>query len=169
MSADPKNKTSTNDAPVDPTGLFTNFWAQWMEQSARGTQMMLEAMQEVGDPAAWQKRWLSAMEDSIEDFMRTPAYMEVMRRTLKLMTDTKVAQDQVVHGMARHVGMPLAGDITGLFERLHSTEQTILARLGQIEGRLGAIEEALTPSGKNNGPAHRRRAGPGPRGKSTTK
>jgi hypothetical protein len=109
------------------------------------------------------------MEDSIEGLMRTPAYMETMRRTLKMMTDMKVAQDQVVHGMARHVGMPLAGDITGLFERLHSTEQTILARLGQIEERLGAIERALAPVGDSNGATQRRRAGPGPRGKSTTK
>ncbi len=37
--------------------------------------------------------------------------------------------------------MPLADDVFGLFERLHSTEQTILNRLLAIEDRLQAIEE----------------------------
>jgi len=166
MSADPKSKETT-DAPVEPTVAMTNFWAQWMEQSARGTQALLEAMQEAGDPAAWQKRWLSAMEDSFEDFMRTPAYMEMMRRTLKTMTDMKVAQDQLVHGAARHLGMPLANDITGLFERLHGHEHTILAQLKRIEERLEAIEEALGAGG--NGTIAKRRTRTNSRGKSHPK
>lgn len=156
MSADPKTKTTTS-APVDQTVAITNFWTQWMEQSARGTQALLEAMQEANDPSVWQKRWLSAMEDSFEDFMRTPSYMEMMRRALKTMTDMKVAQDQMVQGTARHLGMPLADDITGLFERLHSHEHTILAQLKEIEERLKAIEEALEANGA------------GPRGKSAAK
>ena len=45
------------------------------------------------------------------------------------MTDLKGLQDQVVEDTARQFGMPLAKDITGLYERLHSIEQTILDRL----------------------------------------
>ena len=56
------------------------------------------------------------------------------------MTDLKGMQDQVIQDTARQFGMPLATDITGLFERLHSTEQTILDRLTAIEERLKAIE-----------------------------
>ena len=58
--------------------------------------------------------------------MRSPAFLEAMQRNLKAMTDLKSMQDQVVQDMARHVGVPLASDIHGLFERLHSVEQTIL-------------------------------------------
>ena len=42
--------------------------------------------------------------------------------------------------LARQLGVPLTGDITGLFERLHSTEQTILKQLQAIEERLKVIE-----------------------------
>ena len=68
-----------------------------------------------------------------------------MRQQLKAVTDTKSMQDHVVKGAARHLGLPLADDVFGLFERLHSTEQTILDRLQAIEERLRAIEERGCP------------------------
>jgi len=52
----------------------------------------------------------------------------------------KGMQDQVIQDTARQFGLPLAADITGLFERLHSTEQNILNRLQVIEERLKGIE-----------------------------
>jgi hypothetical protein len=139
MSADPKSNAASSVA-ADPTAAVTAFWVQWMEQSTRGTQALLEAMQSVGDPNALQKQWLDAMSESLDGFMRTPAFMEMMRRNLKVVTDLKVAQDQVVHGAARQLSIPLTQDISGLFERLYSTEQTILHRLAAIEDRLEAIE-----------------------------
>jgi len=52
----------------------------------------------------------------------------------------KRMQDNIVKDAARHLGMPLAEDITGLFDRLNSTEQKILKRLDAIEERLRSIE-----------------------------
>jgi hypothetical protein len=60
-----------------------------------------------------------------------------------MMTDMKVMQDRYVQDAARQVGMPLADDITGLFERLNSAEQGILGRLKAIESKLKAIESKL--------------------------
>lgn len=139
MSADSKSKPAPS-AAVDPSAALVSFWAQWMEQSSRGTQAILEAVQSTTDPNQLQKRWMDAMSDSFEDLYRTPAFMEMMRRNLKAMTDMKTMQDQVVHGAARELGLPLANDIAGLFERLNSTEQTILKRLESIENRLESIE-----------------------------
>ena len=62
---------------------------------------------------------------------------------MKAMTDLKVMQDQYVQGSARHLGMPLADDITGLFERLNSAEQSILNRLKSIESKLRSTESKL--------------------------
>ena len=64
----------------------------------------------------------------------------MMKQQLKAVTDLKGMQDQVIQDTARQFGLPLAADITGLFERLHSTEQNILNRLQAIEDRLKAIE-----------------------------
>lgn len=134
----------TNNDPnpgtaADPAAALTAFWVQWLEQSSRGTQALLEALQSASDPNQLQQAWLDATAQSFESFLRSPAYLELMRRNLKLMTDLKTMQDQAVHGTARHLGLPLADDISGLFERLNSTEQTILNRLQAIEDRLDAL------------------------------
>jgi hypothetical protein len=123
-----------------------------MEQSARGTQAVLEAMQAAGDPQQIQRHWLDAVARSIDDFMRTPVFMEAMRQHLKLATDLKRAQDQAVQDTARHLGQPLASDITTLFEKLNGTERTIVTRLQAIEDRLRALE---TKVGESRAPGHR--------------
>jgi hypothetical protein len=128
------------NSTADPASMMASFWTQWLEQSSRGTQALLEVMQSAGDPQQLQRRWLDAVAASIEGFMRTPAFMELMRTNLKAVTDLKGLQDSVVQDAARQVGMPTAADIMGLHERLHSTEQEILKHLVRIEERLKALE-----------------------------
>jgi len=72
--------------------------------------------------------------------MRTPAFLEALKINLKTMTDLKKMQDQVIEDTARHIGVPLATDIHGLFERLNVIEQSILARLSAIEEKLERLE-----------------------------
>lgn len=127
-------------AAADPSAMMASFWAQWLEQSSRGTQALLEVMQSAGDPQQLQRHWLDAVSRSLDDFMRSPAFMELLKNNLKAVTDLKSWQDSVVQDTARQVGIPTAADITGLYERLHSTETVILNRLKAIEERLKAIE-----------------------------
>jgi hypothetical protein len=136
---DTKTKPDSGVA-ADPAATMASFWTQWLEQSSRGTQALLEVMQTAGDPQQIQRRWLDAVSQSLEGFMHTPTFLELLKNNLKAVTDAKQMQDQVTEDVARHLGMPLAKDITGLYERIHSTEQTILARLTAIEERLKAIE-----------------------------
>jgi len=135
-----KTKPDSSVATTDPSTMIASFWTQWLEQSSRGTQALLEVMQGAGDPQQLQRRWLDAMSRSLDDFMRTPTFLQLVGNNLKAVTDMKGMQDQVIQDTARHFGMPLAADITGLFERLHSTEQNIINRLQAIEERLKAIE-----------------------------
>lgn len=137
IEAKPKPNSS---AASDPSTMVASFWAQWLEQSSRGTRALLEAIHVAGDPQQIQRRWLDAVSRSFDEFMRTPAFLELLKNNLKAMTDLKGLQDQVVQDTARYFGLPLAADITGLFERLHSTEQKILNRLMAIEERLKVIE-----------------------------
>jgi len=138
-STESKTKPNPSAAP-DPSTMVASFWTQWLEQSSRGTQALLEAMQAAGDPQQLQRHWLDAVSRSLDDFMRTPTFLELLKNNLKAVTDLKGMQDQVVQDTARHFGLPLAADITGLFERLNSTEQNIVNRLKAIEDRLKAIE-----------------------------
>ncbi len=48
MSTNSQNQATTQEA-ADPAAVLFSFWTQWMEQSARGTQAMLEALQSAGD------------------------------------------------------------------------------------------------------------------------
>jgi hypothetical protein len=137
------NSQATPDPAADPAATLFSFWTQWMEQSARGTQAMLEAMQSAGDMQHLQRTWLDPIAQSIEEFMRTPVFLETLKRNLKVATDLKRLQDQVIGDTARQFGRPLASDITGLFERLQSTEQAIITRLQAIEDRLKSVEDKL--------------------------
>lgn len=147
MSADSKAKTAET-APPDPASAMMSFWVKWMEEASHGSQAALEAMMAAGDPNQLQQRWAAAMSDAAESFLRTPAFMEVMRQNMKAITDMKRMQDNIVKDAARHLGMPLAEDITGLFERLDSTEQKILKRLEAIEEKLQSIEVSSNGSSK---------------------
>jgi hypothetical protein len=140
MSSTETQTKSSSSMVADPATMIASFWAQWLEQSSRGTQALLEVMQTVGDPQQMQRRWLDSVSHSLDDFMRSPTFLELMKNSLKAITDLKGVQDQVVGDAVRQFGLPLATDITGLFERLHSTEQTILDRLKAIEDRLKAME-----------------------------
>ena len=135
--------TNTNATTTDSANALAELWAQLFERSDQQARAMLGMMQSVGDPADMQRRWLDAMAQSLDNFMRTPAFLEAMQRNMKAMTDLKVMQDKYVQGSARHLGMPLADDITGLFERLNSAEQSILNRLKSIESKLKALESKL--------------------------
>lgn len=138
---------------ADPVAAMAAFWSQWLEQSSRGTQALWESMQSACDPQQAQGAWLDAVARSLEDFMRSPAFLETMKRNLKALTDMRAMQDQIVQGVAGPAGVPSVGDISGLFERLKGTEQAILDRLRAIEARLEAIE-ARRESGRRSGPSH---------------
>ena len=135
---------NNNVKPVaGPTDVLATFWAQCFELSDRQARTVWEVMQTACDPRQMQRRWLDAVAQSVESFMRTPAFLEAVKQNLKVMTDLKVFQDQLVKGTARQVGLPLADDISGLFERLNSIEREILTRLGAVDSRLKAVEATL--------------------------
>jgi hypothetical protein len=122
---------------------MATFWTTCLEQADAQSKAMLEYFQALGNPQQFQRQWLQMLSQSLDNFMRSPAFLEAMQRNFKAMTDLKALQDQMIEDAARQIGAPLASDIYGLFERLHSVEQTILSRLKAIEGRLAAIESRL--------------------------
>lgn len=137
--ADPPNGQSPA-GPDDLASSLFSFWTQWMEQSARGPQAVLEMVQKGGDPQQFQRQWLDAVARSLDEFMRSTAFLEAMKQNLKVVTDMKALQGKALGDTARHLGLPVAEDITDLAERLRSAEQTIVRSLKAIEDRLQAIE-----------------------------
>jgi hypothetical protein len=139
MSGNSETPTATSN----PANALAELWTRMFEQSNQQARAMLDLMKAAGDPGELQRRWLDAIAQSLDGFMRTPAFLESMQHNLKVMTDLKGMQDRLMKDTAQQLGVPLAADITGLFERLNGAEQAILARLKGIEGRLKAIEARL--------------------------
>ena len=106
----------------------------------------MEGMQGGQVPGSGARPVAGSLSERLESFMRTPAFLEALKQSLKRMIDLKLAQDQMTQSAARQAGLPLAADITGLFERVHSAEQAILSRLAQLEDRLTAMEAKLDSS-----------------------
>jgi hypothetical protein len=150
-----KEQQATSSA-VDPARDFLEFWRNYFEQTAIQTRILLEGMPGGKSLDQMHSQWLGTLSEAIDGFMRTPAFLEVLKQTLRRMVDLKLAQDQLTQSFAQQVGLPVAADVTGVFERVNSAEQTILARLAQLDERLKAIEAKL-----ESGPEPRK----SPRGK----
>jgi hypothetical protein len=134
---------SDNATTSDASFPFAGLWAGYLEQADAQGKAMLECFQSFGDPQQMQRRWLDSLTKSLDAYMRSPAFLESMQRNIRAMTDLKAFQDQLVQDIAHQVGIPMAKDIFGLFERLYSVERTVLARLKAIDERLGSIENKL--------------------------
>ncbi len=139
-----KDTEGTNPA-ADPAQDFLEFWRNYFEQTAIQTRILLESVQGGKPLGQVHDQWLASLSQSLESFMRTPAFLEVLKQTLKRMVDLKRLQDEMMQSAVQQTGLPLATDVTGVFERVHSAEQAILTRLASLEDRLKAIETRLNP------------------------
>jgi len=148
MSSDKSNEGAYSAA--DPARDFLEFWKNYFEQTAIQTKILLEGMQGGKSLDQLHNQGLASLSESIDGFMRTPAFLEVLKQSLKRMIDLKQMQDQVAETVAQQTGLPLKADVTGVFERVHSAEQTILKQLAMLDDRLKAIEKML-----NSGPAEK--------------
>jgi hypothetical protein len=144
MSGKDSKTAEQADYPANP---FLEMWSKYLEQSGVQTQAAIEGLQSFADPQRIQQSWLDALASSLESFMRTPAFLEALKINFKTMTDMKKMQDQVIEDTARQIGVPLATDIHGLFERLNVLEQSILARLSAIEEKLESLEPKTSKRG----------------------
>jgi len=148
MSSDKSNDSVSSAA--DPARDFLEFWRNYFEQTAIQTRILLEGMQGGKSLDQLHTQGLESLSQSLDGFMRTPAFLEVLKQSLKRMIDLKQTQNQMSQSIVQQTGLPLAADVTGVFERVHSAEQTILARLAMLDDRLKAIEKTL-----NSGPAEK--------------
>jgi len=154
MSSDKTNQGGISAA--DPARDFFEFWKTYFEQTAIQTRTLLEDMQEGKSLDRLPARGLESVSQSLDGFMRTPVFLEVLKQSLTRMIDLKRMQDQASQSIAQQSGLPLAVDVTGVFERVHSAEQTILARLAMLDDRLKAIEKTLNSSPSEKNPKRKR-------------
>jgi hypothetical protein len=122
---------------------FVDFWSGYVKQANDTTRDLLAGINGNADVKTWQRRWYDAVSKSMDAYMRSPAFLQAMKQNLDAVIKVKQQTDDLACEIARNANIPTAGDISGLFERLHSVEEVILNRLGTIEERLGKIEQQI--------------------------
>jgi hypothetical protein len=133
-----------SSAKVDPiVRPFVDFWSSYIHQANDTTRELLEGINGNSDVKAWQRRWFDAVSKSMDAYMRSPMFLQAMKQNADFVVKAKRQADDLATEFARNANIPTAGDISGLFERLHSVEETVLRRLGRIDERLTAIEQNI--------------------------
>jgi hypothetical protein len=122
---------------------FADFWAAYMKQADNKTREILEEFDTGASVKTWQRQWNDAVSKSMDAYMRSPMFLQTVKQNTDALIKTKQQAADLASEFARNANIPTAGDISGLFERLHSVEEVILGRLGRIEERLQTIEERL--------------------------
>ena len=134
------SKPGVADPIIQP---FIDFWSSYAKQADQATREFFDGVENHAEIRSWQRKWSDAVSKSMDAYMRTPAFLQAMKHNTDLAVKVKRQADDLAAEFARNANIPTTGDISGLFERLHSIEEVILGRLGQIEERLGAIEQQI--------------------------
>lgn len=145
---EPTSETAGTPPTTDPARDFLEFWQNYFEQTAIQTRILLESMPGAKTLDPMHNPWFGPLSQSLDSFMRTPAFLEVLKQTLKRMIDVKVLQDQMAQSVAHQTGIAQAADVSGVCQQVQKAEQTILARLAALDDRLQTIEERLPPAGQ---------------------
>jgi hypothetical protein len=122
---------------------FIDFWSKALAESAGPARAWWEGTRPALDPAGLRRRWLDALAQSLDASMRTPAFLESMRRSQQAVNELKGNTEDLAQEIARETGIPRMPDISGLFERIQIGQEAIQARLTAIERRLEALEGRL--------------------------
>ena len=130
---------------------FMEYWTKTIEQSQEHAKVLVESMRETGDLNTLRRRWLDALAQSMDLYMRTPAFLEGMRQHLDLTTGLKGHVEEAAHEAAQATGIPRMPDISGLFERVRIGHDAILARLDAIDRKLEVLQERKKPAGTRRG------------------
>jgi hypothetical protein len=131
------HNTNTYDPVVKP---FVDLWSDYLKRADDAARDFLDEFDASSNVNTWQRRWHDALSKSLDAYMRTPAFLQAMKQNTDAAVKFKRQFDDLTTEVARNMNLPMASDISGLFERLHSIEEAILVRLGRIEKRLEKIE-----------------------------
>jgi hypothetical protein len=122
---------------------FVDFWSDYVKQANDTTRELFDSIDDGTNVKTLQRKWFDAVAKSMDAYMRSPVFLQAMKHNADAVVQAKQQVDDVATEIARNANIPMASDISGLFERLHSVEEVILSRLGRIEEKVQAIEEQV--------------------------
>ncbi len=141
----------TNGAASDPvTQPFVQLWSSLLEQTDQNARQLTDMFDGHRNLQRWQRQWLEAMTQSLEASLRGPAFLEVMKVQLDAIIRARSQANDLTQAYAQNADLPLASDISGLFERVRSVEDKVLSQLAHLEARLEQIQQQLSSETAKN-------------------
>ena len=138
-------KNATTSEMLNPIMQpFVDFWSDYVAQASESTREFLDGIDDQTNLKTFQRRWLDAVSKSMDSYLRSPAFLQAMKQGNDAVVKLKRQTEDVASEIARNTNVATASDISGLFERLHSIEESILGRLSGIEQRLNAMDGETT-------------------------
>ncbi|MCG8448660.1 MAG: hypothetical protein MI725_03645 [Pirellulales bacterium] len=149
---DKKNTSQEHESVVQP---FLELWSSYLERTMEATKAILEgSFSQVRDHAK-QKESFEAVSKSLDDFLRSPVFLQAMKQHVDSIIEAKRAGINLATTIDQDENLTSDDNINEILQRFSGTEQMILNRLDQIERRLDKIEthmdmDALTKSEKQS-------------------
>lgn len=81
-----EDSPKTDDGTLQP---LMEFWSALIQHADGATRDMLEQISATAEPQVWRQRWLSAISQSLDAYMRSPAFLQAMARVNQKLTDTE--------------------------------------------------------------------------------
>ena len=131
------DKISDFDPVFSP---FVRYWTEYADQVNNAAREIFSGFDDGSQLKSWQRKWMDALSQSMDAYMRTPAFLQAMKHHTDTAIKLKQKSDDLTSELARTANIPTASDISGLFERLKCIEDTILKRLEHMDKRLEFIE-----------------------------
>ena len=143
-------ETNGNSPTTEPViQPVLDFYQQYFRTCNEQARSVLDGMAKTCDMASLRRRWLEALNSSLEAYMRTPAFLDGIKRQFDAMTYLKAWTEDQTEEFAQNTGVPRITDISGLFERLRVGQEALAVKLDSIEQRLAALEKH--PHKRSNG------------------
>ncbi len=143
QKTEPDRAYAGEDAMQAVMRPWLEYWTQLLEQRGDWAEMMLASAPPNVDLKTLQKRWLDTLSKSLDAYLRTPAFLESMRKNLDAMTAWKTTSDLAQREATRQAGMPHVEDISGLYERLQMAHEVTMEKLSEIDRRLADLERQV--------------------------
>jgi hypothetical protein len=135
---------SKTASQIDPLlRSFLDVWSSFAPQVSESTRKLFETYDRSGNSPRLSREWLDSARDSMDNYLRSPEFLSVMKQNIDVMIKTKQQLNGLYRELARQAGISTSGDIHELSKRLRGAGQSIRARLNDIENNLATIDEKL--------------------------
>lgn len=131
-------------ASLDPLlQPFLNYWSRCTDQASSANKSVLEEFASGVDPNVLQRQWLDAVSSSMEAYLRSPYFLQMLKTQIDTMIEVKRRANELSKKVTPNAGHAPTSDLAQVLKRLRSAGRSPLLELEQIRRQLEAMENKV--------------------------